>query len=198
MPPIGYLFVVVGIVILRQTIVGRVTDIPSDAKDLANAFLTNDMTGVSEVLSRRGEASVTGELGSAPVTGSYPNNDLVNECVRLGDAARGYLLGATGPNYFDCSGLIWRAMVNLGLYNGARFTTSTFAALAPQQGWQKVASPSPGNIVLWKTKHMGVSLGGDRMYSARSRAKGIGESSVSGDSSYFGYEPEYYAVSERG
>ena len=191
--PVGYLFLIVGFVLARQVAVGRVGEIPGDAKELALAFLSNDMVTVKEVLSRRGENVPVGELGSAP-TGTHPDNAILNEAMRLGNAAQGYRLGATGPDYYDCSGLVWRAMKNLGMYDGARFVTATFATVANRQGWKQVSSPAAGNIILWPGKHMGISTGGDGMYSARSVAKGIGESTVSGDSGYFGSSPMFYAT----
>lgn len=39
---------------------------------------------------------------------------------------------------------------------------------------------------------MGVYVAEDKMYSARSPAKGIGYSSISGDSGYFGSQPTYW------
>lgn len=190
--PVGYLFLVVGFVLARQVAVGRVSEIPGDSRDLFLSFMSNDMAGVKEVFSRRGQNAPAGELGSAPA--GVADNALLNEVMRLGNAANGYRLGSTGPSYFDCSGLVWRAMRNLGIYNGPRFTTSTFATIANKQGWVQVDTPAVGNIVLWPTHHMGVSTGGDGMYSARSKSKGIGESTISGDSGYFGSEAMFYSI----
>lgn len=183
MSPIGYAFVLVGVMLIRQVVVGRAMDTPTDARDLTLALLRGDTAEVGAILSRRGSAvDASTDIGSSVDA----SNTLVAECMRLGNAAKGYRLGATGPDYYDCSGLVWRAMRNLGIYGGPRFTTHVFAGVAKAKGWEKVSTPSAGDVVLWPMKHMGVATGGDGMYSARSTAKGINASSISGDSSVLG------------
>jgi cell wall-associated NlpC family hydrolase len=200
MNPVGYPLLIVGGFLVRQTFVGRARDSAADAKDLSLAFLQGDMSGVSTVFGRRG-ASTTSAGGSevaTPPAGALVSgpslSGLTGEVQALGSKARGYRLGATGPDYYDCSGLIWRAMHNLDLYKGGRFTTSSFANVAKLQGWKMVSSPVSGDIVLWSGSHMGVATGNDGMYSARSTAKGIGPSTISGDSSYFGAKPLYFRI----
>jgi hypothetical protein len=197
MNPVGYPLTIVGAFLVRQTFVGRARDSASDAKDVSLALLQGDMAGVSTVFGRRGEASGTlvgGDVVAVPSTSAISANGLVGEVQRLGTAARGYRLGATGPDYYDCSGLVWRAMLNLSLYKGSRFTTSTFANVAKSLSWKLVTAPAAGDIVLWSGHHMGVSTGGDGMYSARSSSKGIGPSTVSGDAAFFGARPLYYRI----
>lgn len=208
----GYLFILVGIIAIRQVMVGRVKDTPEDVKDFALALLSGDMSTVAEVSSRRGEnVSVDGgdvEAGepstdTPSVTGGG-STPLITEMRKLGEATKTssspngkYVWGATGPNSYDCSGIVWRAAKNIGLYTGSRFTTSTFESIA--NGWAKrVQAPSTviaGDIVLWAGKHMGVVTGPDTYYSARSPAKGIGEASLSEDTSYFKTTPSYWRVS---
>lgn len=109
------------------------------------------------------------------------------EVVQLGDKASGYVLGGTGPDTFDCSGLLWRAAVNLGIYKGVRFTSATFAlqARAHRFAYRVKGHPQAGDILLWPTHHMAISLGGDKDYAARSPSKGVGPGSYSGDVGYF-------------
>jgi cell wall-associated NlpC family hydrolase len=204
----GYLFLLGGVLLIRQVVVGRVDDIPDDARDLFNALLAGDSTAVGEVMKRRGEnVTVAGSTGSTvaasyesptgetviPATVTPAKTDVLVECVRLGNAATGYVLSATGPDYYDCSGLVWRAARNVGVYKGGRFTTSSFEDIAG--GWcQKVSTPAIGDIVLWEGDHMGMLMAPNTLYSARSPSKGIGQSTVSGDSSYFGRQPTYWRV----
>lgn len=208
MNPFGYLFVVVGVFVLRQVIVGRATEIPADLRDTATALLSGDTDTVGEIMGRRGE-NVEGVDASGvaapdadtpstagPISGpSIGSSGLANECIRLGTAAKGYVWGATGPSYYDCSGLVWKACVNIGVYSGPRFTTSTFTSVASKFASQ-VSSPALGDIVLWAGRHVGVSLGGDSMYSARSPSArpNIGKSTVSGDSGSFGMQPTYWRI----
>lgn len=202
----GYLFIFAGMLVMRQVVAGRVQETPADLKALATAFLAADTAAMGDVLSARGtnvevEGGSYGEVATTelPSTSTTQlddipaNQTLARRVVELGNSARGYRLGAVGPTYYDCSGLIWRAAKDLGIYTGSRFTTSSFNGVA--QGWvTKVTNPKPGDIVLWPTHHIGVLLGDDVLYSARSTAKGIGKSSVSGDSGYFRSQPEYWRV----
>lgn len=209
MAAFGYAFLLVGALLIRQVVVGRAKELPGDMRDAAVAFLSADMDGLAEVFQRRGESvsvpvAATGTDTLSPATESTLTNDqpvapfgdqsLSAEVMKLGKAARGYAWGATGPTYYDCSGLIWRAVRNLGIYNGPRFTTSTFRAVS--KGWAyPVTSPSAGDIVLWEGDHIGVMVfPPDTLYSARNPSKGIASSSISGDSSFFGKQPTYWRV----
>jgi len=195
----GYVFILVGLVLVRQVAVGRATDIVADIRDLSLAFLQGDMNRVGEVLSQRGENTPVGpsEVATGPTGVSGGNSAYAQAVVSLGNAAKGYRLGATGPDYYDCSGLLWKAATQLG-YKGARFTTATFQhAVADSKGFftPVAGPPKTGDIILWDNHgHMGVSLGGDVMYSARNQAKGINKSTVSGDSGAFGEQPTFYSV----
>lgn len=200
MTAFGYLFALLGVLLVRQVAVGRAKETGEDARDIALAFLSADTGQMAEVFGRRGQnVSVegSGEVATDPSTGSDTqiagNNALAQETVKLGNAARGYVWGAVGPTYYDCSGLIWRAAKNIGVYNGPRFTTSSFRSISG--GWvQSVNNPTVGDIAVWPTKHMGVVVGPDKLYSARSPSKGITTSSISADSRYFGMRPEYWRV----
>lgn len=200
MSPVGFILVIGAVFALRSVAVGRTTDIPSDAKDIVLAFAHADMGSVGEVLSRRGEPQTVG-AGSdvvavdAPAPTSPNASALVNECIRLGSAAKGYVWGATGPDGYDCSGLVWRAMRNLGMFKGVRFTTATFTAQAHLSGWKSVTTPAPGDVVLWQGRHMGVVTGPNRMYSAKSPDRGIGYDDISFDTEHFGSAPSYWRVS---
>jgi hypothetical protein len=200
----GYLFLLVGVFVLRQVAVGRAQEIPADAKALFSSLINFDFEGMGTVLAGRGENVSVDSSGPVASDGSTDTPvksggmslsgvALATEAQKLGAAAKGYSLGKTGPDYYDCSGLLWRAGYNLGIYKGARYTTSTFRSIAGS--WcEKVSAVSPGDIILWPGKHMGICTGTNEMYSARSPDKGIGTSSISGDAQYFGAQPEYWRV----
>lgn len=203
MSTFGLVFILAGVLLVRQVVVGRTKETPSDIRDLTLAFLNADTEAMKAVLTARGEnvdAPAASEVAAESVGASTPlgpplpgNNEVARKAIQLGNAASGYRLGATGPTFYDCSGLIWQAARQVGAYNGARFTTSSWDAIAPS--WcSKVEIPNTGDIVVWPTHHMGVFTGPDQMYSARSPSKGIGTSSISGDSSYFGSQPDYWRV----
>ena len=102
---------------------------------------------------------------------------------------RAYILNTTGPNAYDCSGLVYRTLVNLGLYSGQRFSTRNFIALSSHIAFP-VSSPAVGDIVLWVAAHMGIVTGPDRFYSAYSPARGILDTSIS----QFPGIPRYYRL----
>jgi cell wall-associated NlpC family hydrolase len=199
MPTAGLFLLLIGGLLIRQVVVGRVKETPSDLKELSLALLSGDTARFQGILSARGEnvslpdsGVVAAESGSeASVT---PTDSLLQKVILLGNASSGYSFGATGPKYYDCSGIIWQAMKQLDIYKGGRFTTSTFDDIAPKFAVQ-VTSPSVGDIVLWKGKHMGIISGADSYYSARSKEKGIGYGSLSADRDYFaGITPEYWRI----
>lgn len=206
MPAFAILFIVGGAFLIRQVMVGRATETPGDLKDATTALLSGDTSSFGEVMARRGSNTDGGTESATPVDGSggsvlpslssSGNTALAAECVRLGEAASGYVLGATGPKYFDCSGLVWRAAVNLGLYRGPRFTTATFERVANQFSYQ-VASPSAGDIVIWVSGgHIGVMVSDTEFYSARSPSKGIGSAPLSADIKWFGEKPDYWSLGQ--
>lgn len=204
MPTFGLLFVLAGFLVMRQVAVGRAVNIPEDTRDAFTAFIGADTGALKEVLARRGTNVAGGDSGSlsssatllsdhAGELGSTTGVAVAKEMEKLGSAAKGYRLGYTGPEYYDCSGLMWRACRELKVYNGVRFTTHTFKVQA--KGFATpVDEPAVGDIVLWPNHHMGILIGSDSMYSARSskRTPNIGVSTVSGDADYFGSEPEYW------
>jgi cell wall-associated NlpC family hydrolase len=116
------------------------------------------------------------------------DNSVIQMAHKLGRSAGKYVWGATGPNAYDCSGLVWRTLVKTGKYNGPRFTTSTIGS----SGLKRVGNPQRGDIVVWPGHHMGFVLGPNRMYSAKSPSAGIGRNTISGDAGYFGRKPVYY------
>jgi len=207
MPAIGIVFFVGGIFLLRQVIVGRAKETPGDLRDAATSLLSGDTSGFAAVMQRRGSntGSGTETMGSGAVDGTSPvgsvpslpssgSTALAEECIKLGQAAKGYSLGKEGPDYYDCSGLVWAAARNLGIYKGPRFTTATFEHVASKFS-QKVSSPQTGDIVIWVSGgHMGVMVGDNLFYSARSPEKGIGVAKLSDDIDYFQATPDYWRV----
>jgi cell wall-associated NlpC family hydrolase len=134
---------------------------------------------------------LTGAIGSFADQGGQAlsqiqkdiNSNVALWAIKLGESAKGYRFGATGPEYYDCSGLMWRACQKAG-FKGVRFTTSTiqlskaFVRLGgPEMG---VSTVTTGDIVVWPGQHMGVVTTPGRFYSARSVASGIGEANISG------------------
>lgn len=230
MNTVAWVLILAGLLTLRQVSRGRTLQIGDDLSDALLALVRGDSAAFTEVLARSGagnepvaalgDAMGVATVGTAQAIGitaetvgkgiykGLSGANLGLAAIVRGEKAKGYRWGATGPDYYDCSGLIWRAAQDAG-YKGPRFTTATIRSrkefkrvLAP--GMQAPSqTPMPdargGDIVLWPagsggiTGHMGVITSNDRFYSARSVRSGIGESSISGFRKtkpiYLRYEP---------
>lgn len=191
MSTIGWLLILFGTLFARAAIKGRASHIGGDLSDAFIATVSGDTKGLMEVFARTGDPDVASAVeDTTPTAGSKDSSALVTAARDLGGKAKGYLWGATGPNYYDCSGLMWAAMKQTGQYTGSRFYTGTFVHLLGSKA-VKVDTPKVGDIVLWPLHHMGVYTGPDKFYSARSVRSGIGESKIS----TFGLGvPSYYHV----
>lgn len=197
MSTLAWVLVLVGFIVIRQSAKGRALNIPQDLSDVFQAAIRGDTDAVGEVFARSGDsltasetdlakwdavgnealASATTGVAFGTAVASGVNSGLAARTVLLGSQAKGYRWTATGPDYYDCSGLIWRACKDLGIYTGPRFTTATIGLLS---AFAKVSSPQVNDIVCWTGHHMGVVTGPDKMYSARNPRAGIGYSSISG------------------
>jgi len=194
METVGVGMIAVGSVMLRQVMVGRATSLATDSRDLATALLRGDFTALSDVTGRRGSVFSTGVAstldsgGSAGTFGTFTvpdaattqaGSDLISEMKRLATIANNrYVLGTEGPGAYDCSGLVWRALTDLKLWSGPRFTTATFRSVALNFS-SRVYTPAVGDIVLWTGQHMGVVVGTDLMFSALNPRVGCTTSKIS-------------------
>ncbi|ADG39892.1 prophage pi3 protein 14 [Leuconostoc kimchii IMSNU 11154] len=94
---------------------------------------------------------------------SASNSALLSKMIKLGNG-KPYVWGATGPDGYDCSGLVQAALDELGKsfphYSGDQYNSST-----------AVSNPSSGDLVFFGeggSQHVGVYGGNGRMYSAQS------------------------------
>lgn len=203
MNTLGWVLILIGILVARAVQKGRVFFIAQDMGDAFLATVQGDTKALQGVLARTGEAIEPGVAGTVvgdtagsvagQVADGLANASIGAAALRLGSRAKGYRWEGTGPDYYDCSGLIWRACQAIG-YQGSRFTTATvrsrtsaFKVISPpgMQG-PGVTAAQVNDLVLWPagsggiTGHIGVITGNDRFYSARSVRSGIGEASISG------------------
>lgn len=186
MSTIGWLLILAAVFLIRGAAKGRAMELKDDIPDAFLALLRGDTDALGEVLSRSGDgltpeqANLEGykEAGSgvggiiSDVASSY---SISAAAIKRGKAAKGYKWTATGPTYYDCSGLMWRACQDTGAYKGPRFTTFNVGSLS---AFTKVSNPAVNDLVVWPTHHMGVVTGPDQFYSARSVRSGIGYSPI--------------------
>jgi cell wall-associated NlpC family hydrolase len=195
---LGWLFIFSAVILGRQVTKGRVMNLGEDLSDAFIAVASGDTKSLGEVLSRSGDSTTvdqTSTVGTfenkghgnpanaADKTTPANNVTILREAVNLGEAAKGYKFGASGPDYYDCSGLVWRACQKVG-FTGGRFTTFTIRG---NKSFQQLADPSLGvsqvtlgDLVVWPRHHMGIVSGKGRFYSARNPRSGIGEASIDG------------------
>jgi cell wall-associated NlpC family hydrolase len=185
METIAWVAILASIIVGHSAIKGRVRELPGDLSDLFVALSRGDSKALSEVWGRQAQNTAVLANTDLPASGSSatpvilsPGNSLANAAVMLGQRAKGYRFGATGPDYYDCSGLIWQACKKIGVYKGGRFTTFTILSIKDVFG--QVSNPQPNDIVLWPTSHMGVVVGPNKMYSAMNPRRGIGYSEING------------------
>lgn len=193
MSTIGWFLILTAALILRQVSKGRVLNTMEDLSDAFLAITTGDTQKLASVVNKTGDYNRPSEAdiqaGMAPASG-IAGGDILKAAVALGSAAKGYRWAADGPNYYDCSGLVYRAAQKVG-YSGPRFYTADVKARA---GFYPVSDPRVGDIVLWTagrggaTGHMGIVSGNDQFYSARSVRSGIGYSPIS---TFRNVKPEY-------
>ena len=88
---------------------------------------------------------------------------------------RPYRWGATGPNAFDCSGLVWRCLSDAGIQH-RRLVSNAYRVWT---GAKDIPRPqcSPGDLVCY-TGHIGIAVSGTRMISAPSVGRNVRESNI--------------------
>lgn len=201
MTTIAWLLILIGIIIARMVVKGRTAHVSEDLSDAILAILRGDTGELGAVLARTGDTNEATPVdlsgyepaGSAAINAAAAagaaSSGLAAVAKRLGSAARGYKFTKTGPDYYDCSGLMYAAVRELG-YKGGRFTTFTIAS---NKAFQHIGAPAANthdaqgrgragvnDLVVWPTHHMGVITGPNTFYSARNPKAGIGEAKISG------------------
>ena len=177
----GYVLVMLGVFFVREGLHGRnFGDALSDLKTLVTALFTFDTSAIGTALSTSAAASTptaATAFTAAPSSAASGagGTALLTEMHKLAASATGYRLGGTGPAYYDCSGLVWRAMTNLGIYTGSRFVVSSFASALGSKVTVTNA-PQVGDVVTWvngSRAHMGVVDGQGTFFSALNPRQGI-------------------------
>lgn len=140
--------------------------------------------------------SASGHSGFASGTG------LLAEMQKLGAGKKYSQLRRTGPDSYDCSGLVWRAGANVGLWGpGTKwfhdpFNTAAFIVHTSEVGLTRRGSaikPVAGDIVWW-VGHMGVAIDSTRYYSAMSShtTPNIGTATMAGTTKTHGPMQVFY------
>jgi cell wall-associated NlpC family hydrolase len=89
--------------------------------------------------------------------------------AQIGDR---FLLGADGPNRFDCSGLVYFTYSHAGLLDriGGQRLASGYYRWFHKQGRTSRSNPRPGDLIVWghhgAVEHVGIYLGSGYAISA--------------------------------
>lgn len=115
---------------------------------------------------------------------SLTGSQIVSEVQKLGNEAKGYsetLDAGTGPNYYDCSGLIQKALTDLGVQGVPRTSEEQWAWVEKIDKNQL----APGDLVFAQFPgdnaspgHVGIYIGNGLVYSAQDQALGIGTATL--------------------
>jgi hypothetical protein len=186
MGPAGLVFLAIGSLLMRQVFMGRVDQTGQDLKTIGYSALTGDFSTLANTLTTRGSGNpAPSSGGSTPAdnsttpTGGGVSPKAVNGSgiaaimQQLGDGKGYSQVARTGPNSYDCSGLVWAAMRQMG-YKGGPFWTGSFGPAMEQSGFASrvnVSDPASApvdTIVLWSLHHMGAISSPGILYSARS------------------------------
>jgi cell wall-associated NlpC family hydrolase len=195
MDTLGWFLILMGMLVTRSVMKGRVSNIPEDMRDTFVAVTTFDVDKLKEINTRTGEgASATPvTLDTVEYGGNKNGGSIGAEMQRLAKAAGNhYVWGgeSLGEGGYDCSGLVYAALKSLGIYSGTRFSASSFPKVAGK--FAKPVRPdqaSIDDIVVW-SNHMGVVTGKDKYYSALNPKTGIKEDAIHNHKG----QPSYYRV----
>lgn len=131
----------------------------------------------SSTNSENSSSSSSSPSSSSPKSSSKKSSGSTSsDIVQLAREQLGkpYVWGATGPNSFDCSGLIYYIYHTKKGMNIPRTSTAQGVASTPVS----YSNIRPGDIV-WKTGHIGIYVGGGKVIHAPRAGKPVTELSLS-------------------
>ncbi|WP_412936638.1 NlpC/P60 family protein [Lactiplantibacillus plantarum] len=166
-------------------------------KSLENLFSWSSK-GISGVMSNIGHglfngvekqaktwwSTLWGGVSDSLDDGTGSSSSLVKAMEKYG-AVNKYVWGAAGPSAFDCSGLVEYTLKKMGISfprtSGEQYKAS-----------KHVSNPKSGDLAFFGpggSEHVGVYIGGGKMYSAENEHDGMGVSKVHGGGygSFAGY-----------
>lgn len=110
-----------------------------------------------------GSGSSTGTTNSSSGTTHIPTGGGVSTALAAAEANAPYVYGATGPDSFDCSGLV---CYSYGYARG-RTTYDMIASLQSDGSWKNSMDElSYGDLIFTSEGHVGIYLGGGQMVHA--------------------------------
>ena len=142
-----------------------------------NALLSDD------AVKNDGKPSNTG-WGSSGGGGSSVSSD-VSRLISVARSKMGkpYVLGAKGPNKFDCSGFVYWCLKEIGANQGY-MTATTWRNSSRYKTITKKKKKKKGDIICFTPHHVGIVIGGGKMIHCAPSQGGVGITSYENSNYY--------------
>jgi cell wall-associated NlpC family hydrolase len=169
METMGWVLILVAALIVRGVARGRsLTDNYHDLADLFTHVLSNDLPGAKAVLARTGDSNIPAVVpaaASAPGSTQTPSS---TSSVSARAAAwaqtqvgKPYRWGATGPDAYDCSGLVYAAFKQFGVTLPRTSQLMMLSGVSVDQSNLQV-----GDLVFPDPNHVQIYVGGGKIVEA--------------------------------
>ena len=143
----------------RAQMLGQLAHLTDTAADLARQRI--------EGLEAERRQNAVKDAPTAPelYTVGPPNEDLVERAIAFASAQLGerYVLGGSGPDIWDCSGITMKSYASAGVYIGWHSATAQFNIMASNQKLVPFQDAKRGDLIWWTRSS---SFSGDKYHTA--------------------------------
>lgn len=161
----------------RATMLGQLANLKDTASDLERQRI--------EGLEAERRQNAVKDAPTAPelYTVGPPNEDLVEKAIAFASAQLGerYVLGGSGPDIWDCSGITMKSYAAAGVYIGWHSATAQFNIMASNQKLVPFQDAKRGDLIWWTRSsnfsgdkyHTAIYLGNGMMLEAPNPARTV-------------------------
>jgi cell wall-associated NlpC family hydrolase len=161
----------------RATMLGQLANLKDTASDLERQR--------REGLEAERRQNAVKDAPTAPelYTVGPPNEDLVEKAISFASAQLGerYVLGGSGPDIWDCSGITMKSYAAAGVYIGWHSATAQFNIMASNQKLVPFQDAKRGDLIWWTRSssfsgdkyHVAIYLGNGMMLEAPNPARTV-------------------------
>ena len=143
----------------RATMLGQLANLKDTASDLERQRI--------EGLEAERRQNAVKDAPTAPelYTVGAPNSDLVERAIAFASAQLGerYVLGGSGPDIWDCSGITMKSYASVGVYIGWHSATAQFNIMASNQKLVPFQDAKRGDLIWWTRSS---NFSGDKYHTA--------------------------------